>query len=34
MALGYYAACTDRLLLGSGVIQVGTRTPVAVAQAR
>jgi len=32
-ALGYYAACTDRLLLGSGVIQVGTRTPVAVAQA-
>jgi F420-dependent oxidoreductase-like protein len=32
-ALGYYAACTDRILLGSGVIQVGTRTPVAVAQA-
>src|SRR5271170_6376749 len=32
-ALGYYAACTDRLLLGSGVMQVGTRTPVAVAQA-
>jgi F420-dependent oxidoreductase-like protein len=32
-ALGYYAACTDRVLLGSGVIQVGTRTPVAVAQA-
>jgi F420-dependent oxidoreductase-like protein len=32
-ALGYYAACTDRMLLGSGVIQVGTRTPVAVAQA-
>jgi F420-dependent oxidoreductase-like protein len=31
--LGYYAACTDRMLLGSGVIQVGTRTPVAVAQA-
>jgi F420-dependent oxidoreductase-like protein len=31
-ALGYYAACTDRMLLGSGVIQVGTRTPVAVAQ--
>ena len=31
-ALGYYAACTDRILLGSGVIQVGTRTPVAVAQ--
>jgi F420-dependent oxidoreductase-like protein len=32
-ALGYYAACTDRMLLGSGVIQVGTRTPVAIAQA-
>src|ERR1700742_1172052 len=32
-ALGYYAACTDRMLLGSGIIQVGTRTPVAVAQA-
>jgi F420-dependent oxidoreductase-like protein len=32
-ALGYYAACTDRMLLGSAVIQVGTRTPVAVAQA-
>jgi len=32
-ALGYYAACTDRMLLGSGVIQVGTRSPVAVAQA-
>src|ERR1700758_859673 len=32
-AVGYYAACTDRILLGSGVIQVGTRTPVAVAQA-
>jgi F420-dependent oxidoreductase-like protein len=31
-ALGYYAAFTDRILLGSGVIQVGTRTPVAVAQ--
>ena len=31
-ALGYYAARTDRMLLGSGVIQVGTRTPVAVAQ--
>src|SRR5689334_17414886 len=31
-ALGYYAACTDRMLLGSGVLQVGTRTPVAVAQ--
>ena len=32
-ALGYYAACTERMLLGSGIIQVGTRTPVAVAQA-
>jgi F420-dependent oxidoreductase-like protein len=32
-ALGYYAACTDRMLLGSGVMQVGTRSPVAVAQA-
>ncbi|MGW3289248.1 LLM class flavin-dependent oxidoreductase [Streptomyces sp. NPDC001002] len=31
-ALGYYAARTERMLLGSGVIQVGTRTPVAVAQ--
>ncbi|MDH6218977.1 LLM class flavin-dependent oxidoreductase [Streptomyces pseudovenezuelae] len=31
-ALGYYAARTDRMLLGSGVIQIGTRTPVAVAQ--
>ncbi|MFE7167826.1 LLM class flavin-dependent oxidoreductase [Streptomyces sp. NPDC057616] len=31
-ALGYYAARTDRMLLGSGIIQVGTRTPVAVAQ--
>jgi F420-dependent oxidoreductase-like protein len=32
-ALGYYAACTDRMLLGSGVMQAGTRTPVAIAQA-
>jgi F420-dependent oxidoreductase-like protein len=32
-ALGFYASCTDRMLLGSGVMQVGTRTPVAVAQA-
>jgi F420-dependent oxidoreductase-like protein len=32
-ALGYYAARTDRMLLGSGIIQVGTRTPVAIAQA-
>jgi F420-dependent oxidoreductase-like protein len=31
-ALGYYAARTDRMLLGSGVMQVGTRTPVSVAQ--
>ncbi|WP_369386729.1 LLM class flavin-dependent oxidoreductase [Streptomyces sp. CG1] len=31
-ALGYYAALTDRILLGSGVIQLGTRTPAAVAQ--
>ncbi|MEU7426186.1 LLM class flavin-dependent oxidoreductase [Streptomyces sp. NPDC040750] len=31
-ALGYYAALTDRMLLGSGVIQLGTRTPAAVAQ--
>ncbi len=31
-ALGYYAALTDRMLLGSGIMQVGTRTPTAVAQ--
>ncbi|MFF9765386.1 LLM class flavin-dependent oxidoreductase [Streptomyces sp. NPDC053086] len=31
-ALGYYAALTDRMLLGSGVIQLGTRTPAAIAQ--
>ena len=31
--MGYYAACTERMLLGSGVMQVGTRTPVAIAQA-
>ena len=31
-ALGYYAARTERMLLGSGVLQVGTRTPVALAQ--
>jgi alkanesulfonate monooxygenase SsuD/methylene tetrahydromethanopterin reductase-like flavin-dependent oxidoreductase (luciferase family) len=31
-ALGYYAARTEKILLGSGIIQVGTRTPVAVAQ--
>ncbi|MGH8862742.1 MAG: LLM class flavin-dependent oxidoreductase [Jatrophihabitantaceae bacterium] len=29
--LGYLAARTDRMLLGSGVIQVSTRSPVAVA---
>lgn len=32
-ALGFYAACTDRMLLGSGAIQLSTRTPVAIAQA-
>ncbi|MGE3287861.1 MAG: LLM class flavin-dependent oxidoreductase [Pseudonocardia sp.] len=31
--LGYLAARTERILLGAGVIQVGTRSPVAVAQA-
>ncbi|WP_333772751.1 LLM class flavin-dependent oxidoreductase [Streptomyces sp. IBSBF 3136] len=31
-ALGHYAARTDRMLLGSGVMQLGTRTPTAVAQ--
>ncbi|MGE0298088.1 LLM class flavin-dependent oxidoreductase [Pseudonocardia sp.] len=31
--LGFLAARTERILLGSGVIQVGIRTPVAVAQA-
>ncbi|MGW7243471.1 LLM class flavin-dependent oxidoreductase [Streptomyces sp. NPDC054804] len=31
-ALGYYAALTERMLLGSGVMQLGTRTPTAVAQ--
>ncbi|WP_369368479.1 LLM class flavin-dependent oxidoreductase [Streptomyces sp. CG4] len=31
-ALGYYAARTDRMLLGSGVMQLGTRTPAALAQ--
>jgi F420-dependent oxidoreductase-like protein len=31
-ALGYYAALTDRMLLGSGIMQLGTRTPAAVAQ--
>ncbi|UOX88942.1 LLM class flavin-dependent oxidoreductase [Amycolatopsis sp. FBCC-B4732] len=32
-ALGYLAARTDRIRLGSGIIQLGTRTPVAIAQA-
>lgn len=32
-ALGYLAARTDRILLGSGIIQIGTRSPVAIAQA-
>ncbi|WP_433502020.1 LLM class flavin-dependent oxidoreductase [Pseudonocardia halophobica] len=31
--LGYLAARTDRITLGSGIVQVGTRTPVAIAQA-
>jgi F420-dependent oxidoreductase-like protein len=31
--LGALAVRTERLLLGSGVIQIGTRTPVAIAQA-
>jgi F420-dependent oxidoreductase-like protein len=31
--LGFLAARTDRILLGSGIIQLGTRTPVAIAQA-
>ncbi|MFJ2739789.1 LLM class flavin-dependent oxidoreductase [Streptomyces sp. NPDC087440] len=31
--LGFLAARTERILLGSGIIQLGTRTPVAVAQA-
>jgi F420-dependent oxidoreductase-like protein len=30
-ALGYLAARTDRILLGSGIIQIGTRTPVSIA---
>ncbi|WP_037065390.1 LLM class flavin-dependent oxidoreductase [Pseudonocardia acaciae] len=32
-ALGYLAARTERIQLGSGIIQLGTRTPVAIAQA-
>lgn len=31
-ALGYLAARTERMLLGSGILQVGVRTPVMVAQ--
>ena len=31
-ALGYLAGRTDRMLLGSGILQVGTRSPVLVAQ--
>ncbi|MFD4231096.1 LLM class flavin-dependent oxidoreductase [Streptomyces sp. NPDC058545] len=31
--LGYLAARTDRLTLGSGIIQLGTRTPMAIARA-
>lgn len=31
--LGYLAGRTERMLLGSGIIQLGTRTPVAIAQA-
>ncbi|MCV7199245.1 LLM class flavin-dependent oxidoreductase [Mycobacterium angelicum] len=31
-ALGYIAARTQRMLLGSGVIQAGTRSPVLIAQ--
>ncbi|MEV0054588.1 LLM class flavin-dependent oxidoreductase [Saccharopolyspora shandongensis] len=31
--LGYLAARTEHVLLGSGIIQLGTRTPVAIAQA-
>jgi F420-dependent oxidoreductase-like protein len=30
--LGYLAARTNRILLGSGIIQLGTRTPVSIAQ--
>ncbi|MGI5467576.1 LLM class flavin-dependent oxidoreductase [Streptomyces sp. CA-132043] len=32
-ALGYLAARTERILLGSGIIQLATRTPVAIARA-
>jgi F420-dependent oxidoreductase-like protein len=32
-AIGYYAARTRRMLLGSGIMQLGVRTPAAIAQA-
>ncbi|WP_306317367.1 MULTISPECIES: LLM class flavin-dependent oxidoreductase [unclassified Streptomyces] len=32
-ALGYLAARTERMLLGSGIIQLATRTPAAIARA-
>jgi F420-dependent oxidoreductase-like protein len=31
-ALGYLAARTDRIRLGSGILQIGTRSPVLIAQ--
>ncbi|KUO07347.1 LLM class flavin-dependent oxidoreductase [Streptomyces sp. DSM 15324] len=31
--LGYLAAKTERMLLGTGIIQLGTRTPMAIARA-
>lgn len=31
--LGYLAARTERMLLGSGIIQLATRTPMAIARA-
>src|SRR5438309_7469633 len=30
-ALGYFAARTDRMLLGSGILQLGTRSPALLA---
>src|SRR6202011_6067505 len=30
--LGYLAARTERMLLGSGILQLGTRSPVTIAQ--
>ncbi len=32
LAVGVLAARTERMLLGSGIMQLGTRTPVAIAQ--